>query len=153
MGVSTFGTVLDVIDSFELRHSLIFDNLSKQGTSEGVRLLCNYFAKRRRHIPEALANFSEEELHVIRATPIFEDDIKSELERHFSMEPNAIDIEADILLQHSIDFIQICLDCYTRISEQRIGENAISFLKSLIIIQTRYIVELKKTKNLNYFCP
>jgi hypothetical protein len=151
MAVVTLGDVLDSVADFERKLESFYADLRDRTTRDGTRLLTYYLARHRRHLPEALECCSGSDLAGIRRTPFKYDGPEFEPAACFEGRDLPSDVTGGELLDTAIELVSLLTSVYRWLAEQPLGEKAKSLFTSLLRIEERHLIELKKTKATDYF--
>lgn len=151
MSVVTVGEMLDRAQDFEARLEGFYADLRDRAERDGVRLLTYYLARHRRHLPEALAAYPEGELEHIRKVPLKLSNIHFEPATYFEGKSFPSDITANELLDTAIEFVEYLIHFYRWMADQPLGKEDCRLFLDLLHIEEKHVVELKKTKAMDYF--
>jgi rubrerythrin len=143
--------LLDRAGDFEVRLEKYYANLRDQSRDNGVRLLSYYLSRHRRHLQEALGELCAADLQRLRAIKL-KHDVEFHPERDFrTMRVPVDEVKAKDVLEAAVDYDAALVRLYQTILDQSIYEAAADLLRSLIRIEERDIVMLKKMIAMNYF--
>lgn len=151
MAIVSIGDLLDRASSSENKLERYYASIRDCSRDNGVRLLTYYLARHRKHIQEALDNFSSQEVERIRKIQLkYDIDFNPEREFHLMKTPPE-EVEARELLEAAVAYDQQLVDLYKKILEQPMSDEARSVVEALIRIEERDIVMLKKMIAMDYF--
>ena len=119
--------------------------------AEGVRLLTYYLARHRRHLPEALECLPGKELERMGHVLLKYDDPDFNPQKCFEGKQLPSSVSGDELLATAIDLVEMLIRFYRWMVEQPLGERAGSLFHSLLQIEERHVIELRKIKAMDYF--
>ena len=151
MAFISIGDILDKAADFEKLlenyYSLIRDNTLNQG----VKLLTYYLSRHRRHLQEAFDYFNPDDLEKIKKVKLkYEIDFINDREFH-PMKTPVTEVTGRELLETAIGYNQKLISLYEEIENQPIPGEAKSLIESLISIEKKDIVMLKKTMATDYY--
>ena len=146
-----FADLLDRAQEFEDKLGRYYATLRDQSQDNGVRLLTYYLSRHRRHLQEALENVEAAELVRIRSIKL-----KYDVEFHpakdfhiMSLPPEQV--RGKDVLEAAVEYDATLVKLYKSILNQPLPEEAADLLESIIRIEERDIVMLKKMIAMNYF--
>jgi predicted RNA-binding protein len=143
--------LLDRAREFEGRLESYYATLRDQSQDNGVRLLTYYLSRHRRHLQEALGDIGAADLERIRAIKL-KHDVEFHPERDFRIITVPVEeVKGKDVLEAAVDYDGALVRLYQTILNQPIHEEAAELLRSLIKIEERDIVMLKKMIAMNYF--
>jgi hypothetical protein len=151
MAVVTVGEMLDRALDFEVRLEAYYAELRDRSTVDGVRILTHYLARHKRHVPEALEPFTAVDLHHIRLAPMKYDDTDFHPAHCFEGRGLPADATGEQLLDVSIEFVDTLIRFYHWMLQQPLGPGPQGLFQSLLRIEERDVIELKKIKAMDYF--
>ncbi len=149
MASVTIEEILKRAQEFELQVESFYANLRDTTNDNGVKLLTYYLSRHRRHIERALDTVDADELQRVRAVRLKVDVPFEPAAELMSASPETIDGAA--LLSMAIEYDGRLIDFYTRVGEQAVGEHAGTLIESLVKLEEKDIVMLKKMAAMNYF--
>ena len=151
MAIVTVGELLDRARTFEDRLATRYAEIRDQTEDPGVRLLTYYLARHRRHQELALAEYDRTQTNHIR-------DVKMKYDIPFDpqilfcrLDAPVATLSGDRLLQAAIAYDQALIDLYRAMLEQPLNDEVRAFFESLIRIEERDIVMMKKMIAMHYF--
>lgn len=151
MAIGTLGNLLDRGRSFELRLEQYYSDIRDGSRDPGVRLLTFYLARHRRHHELATDKLDKKSLESLRRVEL-RSDIDFVHEKHFhtlSKPPAAV--TGDELLRAAVNYDSALVSLYRSILEKPLPDDGRAVLESLICIEERDIVMLKKMLAMHYF--
>lgn len=151
MAVVTVGDLLERAADFERRLEAYYAALRDTAKDDGARLLVQYLARHRRHLPDALGSLAPEDLAAIRAVPLKYDDPDFAPERRFAGVSARSDIRGREVLEQAIALVEELLRFYRWVGSQPVGAQASSLFDTLRRIEERHVIELKKIRAMDYF--
>ncbi len=151
MSVVTVGQMLEKARHFERCLEAYYADLRDRATRDGVRLLTYYLARHRRHLPEALECLSKPQLARIAHIPLKYDNPEFSPEKHFEGKRLPSSVTGDELLGVAIEFVEMLCSFYRWMVQQPLGDEADSLFQSLLRIEERHVIELKKITAMHYF--
>jgi rubrerythrin len=151
MATVTVGDMLKRAKDFERRLEAYYADLRDRATHDGVRLLTYYLARHRRHLPQALKSFSQEQIERISQVILKYDDTDFSPHTYFEGRNLADSVSGEELLGVAIEFVGTLIRFYRWMVQQRLGDEAASLFQSLLQIEEKHIIELKKIKAMDYF--
>ena len=151
MTILSIGELLKRAEAFEDRVEEYFAAIRDQTEDGGVKLLTYYLCRHRRHIKQALEDFDAEE-----AEKICEELLMYAVEFHPQTKFHCLDIapgniKGQDLIECAISYNEDLIRLYTNILSQPISGEAKLLLESLICIEEKDIVMLKKMLAMHYF--
>jgi rubrerythrin len=145
------GEMLDRAAEFERRLEAYYADLRDRATRDGPRLLVYYLARHRRDLPEALDSFTAEQIEHIRSARMKYDDTDFSPRKCFEDWELASDVTGRGLLDMAIVFVEELIRFYRWMAQQPLGELPGDLFQSLLKIEERHVVELKKIRAMDYF--
>jgi tetratricopeptide (TPR) repeat protein len=149
--------IVDIADllyraqEFEDKLERYYAALRDQSQDNGVRLLTYYLSRHRRHLQEALDNIDAAELARVRGIKL-KYDVEFHPEKDFHiMELPPDQVKGKDVLEAAVAYDEQLVNLYKSILNQPLTEEAIELLESVIRIEERDIVMLKKMIAMNYF--
>lgn len=150
MAVTNVACVLRRAGDFEHQLMNYYLDLAEQSTREGVRLLTDYMGRHRRRLSEALERFSAEEYRRISALPLRYEPVSSECD-HFEARVLPPDATATEVLDLAIEFDECLISLYRQVAQQDVEPEVKELFESLVRMEERDEVMLKKIKATHYF--
>lgn len=151
MSVVTVGEMIDRAKTFEEKLERYYADLRDRATKDGVRLVTYYLARRKQHLPQTLRDYPAGQLERIRQTPFKYDEADLDLEKCFDGKDLPSDTDAERLFEVAIEFVDQLIAFYRHLSEQQLGKDVQGLFGSLLKIEEKDIVELKKMRAMHYF--
>ena len=151
MDIVTIGDLLDRTADFERHLEQYYADIRDRSKDNSVRLLTYYLSRHRGHLPEALKKYSAQVIDHVR---------KISLKRAISFVPGKefhilgtppAEVHGQELLEAAVKYDTALVNLYQGILEQPLMGQAQELFDSLIHIEERDIVMLKKMAALNYF--
>lgn len=151
MTILSIGELLKRAGEFENRVEQYYAAIRDRTEDSGVRLLTYYLCRHRRHIMQALDDFDHDE-----AEKVCEELLMYAVEFHPEKRFRVLDIEpGDIrgreLIECAIRYNEDLIRLYENIVGQPISSEAKLLLESLICIEQKDVVMLKKMLAMHYF--
>jgi hypothetical protein len=147
----TIRNLIDRAREFERRLEAHYAAIRDRSKDDGVRLLTYYLSRHRRHLDEAIAGYGGADLQKILEVRLKQDVV---FDPAASMEivmvpPAAADGQQllEAAVAHDLELVGL----YRRILEQPLGEGATALVRSLVRLEERDIVMLKKMIAMHYF--
>lgn len=151
MAIVSIEQLFERAEAFEQRLEDYYAEVRNESKGDGVRLLTYYLSKHRHHLNEALENFTPEQIAKVKTVKL-KYDVEFDVEKNFHlMKVPAVEVTGENLLQSAISHDAELITLYKSILEQPLGEEVTIFLESLVRVEERDIVMLKKTLAMNYF--
>ncbi len=151
MAAMTTGDMLDRAADFERRLEAHYADLRDRATRDGTRLLVYYLARHRRHLPDTLSSFTPKQLEHIRRAPLKYDNPHFSPQKCFEGKELPSDVTGGELLDAAIALVEELIRFYRWMAQQPLGELPASLFRSLLSVEERHVVELKKTRAMDYF--
>jgi hypothetical protein len=151
MSVVTIGDMLERAADFERRLESLYAGLRDRASRDGVRLLTYYLARHRRHLPDVLGAFPEQQLSRMKHVLLKHDDSEFSPQRCFEGEELPSDITGDELLGAAIRFVETLIGFYRWMVRQPLGDEAGELFQALLRVEERHVIELKKIRAMDYF--
>ena len=147
MAIVSVGDLLDRATVFEQELEEYYTTIRDVGTNEGVKLLTYYLSKHRRHLQKALEDFSDDKIALIRSIKLkYDIEFKLKIDK---ADPE--DIKGQDLLEAASNYDAELIHLYKEIIQQPLSPEAITLFETLIRIEERDIVTIKKMIAMNYF--
>jgi hypothetical protein len=160
MAIVSIGVLLDRASKFEEQLVKYYAAIRDESQNDGVKLLTYYLSRHRRHLKEVLNDFSREEIERIRRIQL-KHDIKFHSKRHHQgnvlsallhlMITPPRDVKGKELLEAAVGYDAELIELYKGILQQPLSREATTFVESLIRVEERDIVMLKKMLAMDYF--
>jgi hypothetical protein len=151
MAIVNIGELLDRAAAFEGKLEECFISIRDNTENDGVRLLTYYLSKNRRHLSRAIEDIDDAELQHVRKVQLkFGVDFNADKAFHIiDLDPKSI--TGDQLLDAAIAYDAELIELYKGILTQPLIDEAKVFVESLVRVEERDIVMLKKTRAMSYF--
>ncbi len=147
MAIVSVGDLLDRAAAFERELEEYYTVIRDVGTNEGVKLLTYHLSKHRRHLQEALEDFSNDKIALIRSIKLkYDIEFKLKIDK---ADPE--DIKGQGLLEAASNYDAELIHLYKEIIQQPLSPEATTLFETLIRIEERDIVMIKKIIAMNYF--
>ena len=144
MAVATVGTMLDSAKEFEVVLERFLAQIRDEGKDDKTRLLTYYLVRFKRHLPDTLKNFTEDQIARIRAIPIRVIDSEFDAERCFAGRDLSEHASAGELLETAIELIDILLSFYEWLLYQPTSGEARDLLVRLVKTEEKGRETLRK---------
>ncbi len=151
MSAVTVGDMLQRVKEFERRLEAYYAGMRDTTASDGVRLLTHYLARRRCHLRDALASYSPQQLAHIRRVQLKYDDTDFSLQHSFEAAELPAAAGGTELLDVAIPLVETLIRFYRWMAGQPLGHEAGGLFESLLHIEERHVIELKKIRAMDYF--
>lgn len=149
MASVTINDVLQRAQEFEHRLESYYAKLRDNTQDNGVKLLTYYLSRHRRHLDQAFAVYDSKELRHIQEVRL-KGDVPFETGLKILDTPIA-EVHGPDLLAAAVDHDTRLVAFYRKVAEQPIGPEAGGLIESLIRLEEKDIVMLKKMIAMNYF--
>lgn len=147
MAIVSVGDLLDRAAAFEQELEEYYTVIRDVGTNEGVKLLTYHLSKHRRHLQEALKDFSDDNIALIRSIKL-----KFNIEFKLKIDKAAPeDLKGQDLLEAASHYDAELIHLYKEIIQQPLSPEATTLFETLIRIEETDIVMIKKIIAMNYF--
>jgi hypothetical protein len=136
---------------FEERLGRYYAAIRDASADNGVRLLTYYLSRHRRHLQEALKDFDADALQQVGKIKL-KHDVEFQPEKDLqlmSLPPSAV--KGKDILEAAVRYDTTLVELYRRILRQPLAPAAGEMLESLIRVEERDIVMLKKMIAMDYF--
>jgi hypothetical protein len=151
MAIVTIEDLLDRARRFEERLTQYYASIRDECQDNGVRLLTYYLARHRKHLDEGLAGFEAKQIARIGKIQL-KYDVDFDPARALAlMETAPCDVTGQQLLDAAVEYDAMLIDLYKSILKQPLTAEAFSLMESLIRVEERDIVMLKKTMATHLF--
>ena len=151
MPTVTVGDLLDRGREFEARLEAYYAKIRDRSQDNEVRLLTYYLARHCRHQDQVMATYDKTQVANLRKAEVTHD-VVFESEKHFPLlgrRPEGVTGEE--LLQAALKYDQTLIVLYRSILEQPIDDELRVMVESLIRVEERDIVMMKKMIAMHYF--
>lgn len=151
VAIVTAGDLLDRVADFERHLEQYYADIRDQSRANGVRLLAYFLRRHRRHLPEALKEFTPPVIEYIR---------KIRLKRAIPFIPEKefqalgtppAEVHGRQLLEAAVRYDAALVRLYRKILEQPLIGQAQELFDSLIQVEEHDIVRLQKMAAMNCF--
>jgi hypothetical protein len=151
MAIVSMKELLDRAGLFEKKLERYYASLRDESTDNGVRLLTYYLSRHRRHLEQALKEFSPEKIDKINNIKL-KYDVEFHPERDFQlMTIPPQQVKGRDLLEAAVEYDGKLVGLYKSIVQQPLYEEAQELVQALIRLEERDIVMLKKMIAMDYF--
>jgi len=151
MAIVSIADLLDRASQFEERLERYYAAIRDESEDNGVRLLTYYLARHRGHLQEAMQNFKAAEISRIKKIRL-KYDIEFYPDREFHlMETSPKEVKGPELLEAAVGYDLELVDLYKNILKQTLTKEAAELIESLIKLEEKDIVMLKKIMATHYF--
>jgi hypothetical protein len=146
-----FADLLDRAQEFEDKLEYYYASLRDQSQDNGVRLLTYYLSRPCRHLQEGLNNVDAVALARVRSIKL-KHDVEFHPEKDFHiMELPPEQVKGKDVLEAAVQYDGTLVKLYKSILNQPLPKEAAELLESIVRIEERDIVMLKKMIAMNYF--
>jgi len=136
---------------FEERLGQYYAAIRDGSADNGVRLLTYYLSRHRRHLQEALRNFDASALEQMGRIKL-KHNVEFQPEKDLQlMSLPASAVKGRDILEAAVNYDTTLIDLYRKILQQPLHPQACEILESLIRVEERDIVMLKKMIAMDYF--
>ncbi len=151
MAIVNIGDLLERAGEFEEMLGKYYAIIRDESNNNGARLLTYYLSRHRRHLQQALKDFNLGKIERIRRIKLkYDIDFQPEKEFHIMKTPPS-EVRGQELLEAAVEYDQELIGLYKKILDQPLSTEATVFVESLIRVEERDIVMLKKMIAMNYF--
>ncbi len=151
MAFVSIGDILDKAADFERTLEMYYIEIRDNTPDNGVKLLTYYLSRHRRHLQEAFTNIEKADLNKIKKVKLkYEVGFYFEKEFH-PMKTPVTDVSGDELLEAAVGYDQKLIALYEKIQNQPLPEGTMNFIGSLISLEQKDIIMLKKTMATHYY--
>jgi hypothetical protein len=143
--------VLGSVRQYEKKLEKYYEAIRDESNDNGVRLLTYYFSRHRNHLSNALEGYDSAAIQRIKHVKL-KYDVNFDPEKSFHLlkiPPN--EIRGRQLLEASVEYDMELINLYKKILEQPLGPEPASFIESLLRVEERDIVMIKKMIAMDYF--
>ena len=151
MAIVSVGDLLDRAQEFEDRLAEHYASIRDQSAAGGVRLLTYYLSRHRNHLRQATEDFGSAKIGRVRSIKLkYDIEFQPQAKLHL-LEPSPREVTAPELLEAAVEYDLALVSLYKGILEQPLNEVAAAFIESLIRVEERDVVMLKKMMATHYF--
>ncbi len=151
MAIVSVGDVLDRALKFEERLKQRYGAIRDESENDGVRLLTYYLSRHRHHLQQALKDLKPDEIDRIRGIKL-KYDIEVRLEEGLQIMEGAVsDLTGAGLLDAAAGHDEELISLYKSILKQPLSAEGVALFESLVRVEERDIVMIKKMTAMNYF--
>ena len=151
MAIVSIEDLLDRASQFEERLERYYAAIRDESKDNGVRLLTYYLSRHRRHLQEALSNFKQEEISRIKKIKL-KYNIEFYPEREFKLiKTPPQEVRGEELLEAAVGYDLELITLYKSILKQPLIQEAAGLMESLVRMEEKDIVMLKKMIASHYF--
>jgi hypothetical protein len=151
MDTVTFGDLLDRASAFEERVAHYYASIRDSSADNDVRLLTYYLARHRRHQEQGLAGLDAGQRERIRAVEMEHDIPFVPEESFYFLDTPPEDLTGRVLLEAAVTYDTQVIALYRGVLEQSVMGEARGAVETLIRIEERDIVMIKKMMAMQYF--
>ena len=151
MAIVSIRDLFDRAGQFEEHLVEYYAAIRDESQDNGVRLLTYYLSRHRRHLKQALEDFKPEQIRQIKKIKLkYDIEFYPEKEFHL-METPPQEVTGEELLKAAVGYDTELVDLYKGILKQALSTEATELIESLIRVEERDIVMLKKMMATHYF--
>ncbi|HEB30244.1 MAG TPA: hypothetical protein ENI15_05135 [Spirochaetes bacterium] len=151
MAFKSIGDLLEKAGEFEIRLERYYAAIRDESQDNGVRLLTYYLSRHRRHLQQALNGMDHDKIEHIRKIKL-KYDIDFQPEKAFHLiTTSPSDIRGKGLLEAAASYDEELVELYKDVLQHPLNTEASVFIETLIRIEEKDIVMLKKMIAMNYF--
>ena len=151
MAYESIGDLLNRAGDFEERLVKYYAALRDESNDSGVRLLTYYLSRHRRHLQNALDDLNPNNIENIRKVKIkYDVDFYPENAFHVLDVPPS-ELKGKDLLEAAIGYDEELVKLYKAMLENPLSTEVSVFIETLIRVEEREIVMLKKMIAMDYF--
>jgi hypothetical protein len=151
MAFESIGDILDRAAEFESKLERYYAAIRDESQDNGVRLLTYYFSRHRNHLADALKGFDSGKIQRIRKVKLkYNVDFDPEKAFHL-LKTSPKEVRGMELLETAVEYDEELVALYKKLRDQPIGPEAIVLVESLIRVEEKDIVMIKKMIAMNYF--
>ncbi len=148
MAIVSIADLLERASQFEERLERYYAAIRDESEDNGVRLLTYYLARHRRHLQEAMQSFKAATISRIKKIRLKYDIPAREFRL---METSPKEVKGPELLEAAVRYDLELVDLYKGILKQALTKEATELIESLIRLEEKDIVMLKKIMATHYF--
>ncbi|MDP6490269.1 MAG: hypothetical protein QGH42_08300 [Kiritimatiellia bacterium] len=147
----TLGDIFDQIAAFEDRIARYYASIRDESADNKAKLLSYHLSRHRQHQQQGFAEMDAGEQDEIRQTRL-EADAPFDLEKSFRfLDPRSESCTAEALLKDAGRHGRKLIDFYTKLCRQDLPEKARNVLETLIRVEERALIAIKKMMQMDYF--
>lgn len=151
MATFTLGKLLDRVETFEDRLTIFYAAVRDHSKDNEAKLLIYYLVRHRKHQQQAFDNFEKRDLRVTRRIKLPGDiPFLPEAEQHL-LQAKPTCVNGKTLLEAAMAYDTQLIQYYSRLLKATKDPVATSLIKSLIRLEQRHKLMLKKLIDMNYF--
>ena len=151
MAIINIGDLLNRAISYEDRLEKYYAEIRDRSKNNGTRLLSYYFSRHRRHLKQALNELKPDQIQRIRKVKL-KYDIEFNPEKVFKIiDISPEEVKGNNLLEAGVKYNTALIELYKKILQQPLIREVSIFFESLIRVEERDIVMMKKMIAMNYF--
>ena len=151
MAIVTIQELLNRAEEFEVKIEQYYARIRDETDNNGVKLLTYYLARHRRHAERVLADFDDKIISHVEKVQLKYDVALSPEEEFGLFDADPASIGSEQLLDTAVAYDAALIGLYKSVLNQPIGNEAVSVFESLIRVEERDIVMIKKMIATNYF--
>ncbi len=151
MAYGNIGNLLDKVREYEKKLEKYYAAIRDESEDNGVRLLTYYFSKHRNHLSNALSSFNSDTIVRIKNVKL-KYDVGFDPEKSFHLlKIPPREIKGRELLKASVEYDMELIHLYKKILEQPLGPEPAAFIESLLRVEEKDVVMIKKMIAMDYF--
>jgi Skp family chaperone for outer membrane proteins len=151
MAIVNIGDLLDRAQDYEARLEDYYSEIRDKSKNNGVRLLAYYFSRHSHHLKQAVEDLKPDLLEHISKVKL-KYDVNFNTETVFKiMDTPPEEAKAENLLNAAVQYNTALIDLYNKILQQPLIAEVKSFIESIIKVEERDVVMIKKMLAMNYF--
>jgi len=151
MAIINIGDLLNRAINYEDRLEKYYAEIRDRSKDNGTKLLSYYFSRHRRHLKQALNELKPDQIQRIRKVKL-KYDIEFNPEKVFKIiDISPEEVKGNDLLEAGVKYNTALIELYKKILQQPLIREVSIFFESLIRVEERDIVMMKKMIAMNYF--
>jgi len=151
MAYINIGDVLDKVREYEKKLEDYYAAIRDESEDNGVRLLTYYFSRHRNHLSNALSSYDSRSIEHIRNVKL-KYDVNFDPGKSFHLlKISPCEIKGRELLEASAEYDMELINLYKKILERPLGPEPKAFIESLLHVEEKDIVMIKKMIAMDYF--
>lgn len=143
--------VLDKVREYEKKLEEYYAAIRDESNDNGVRLLTYYFSRHRNHLSNAIAGYDSRTIErIINVKLKYDVNFDPEKSFHLLKIPPS-EIKGRELLKAAVEYDMELINLYKKILEQPLGPEPAAFIESLLHLEEKDVVMIKKMIAMDYF--
>ncbi len=151
MAVVTLGDLLSRAAKFEERLENYYASVRDHSTCNNARFLTYNLARHRHHSQQGFEGMDDSQMERIHAVELEDDGLLAAAPDSWSLDATPDKVTGNTLLENALNYDGRLIEFYKTILQHHLTDEARDVLQTLVRIEERDIVMIKKIRAMHYF--